>query len=307
MFLAGLLAPEVTIWTNCSRAHTLNFEVLVAGGKFARVEEAIAYEYGYFIEYSTGLVITNGDSPLIISQQDRTHVRIMTVTRDMALKSYQVTNVGTEFIIGKMRYALNTLLPEESFYLIEMTRMLLDYLGINHIDTSFAKFRLPPGRSSILPGIKNTTLVDSTYNATLEGTKSILAMYNRYPAPIKWAVIGDMLELGREEREEHERLADFIATTALAKIILMGPRVLAYTYPVLRLRSKHPDRIAKFLYPREVLDYLIAEIRGGETILFKGARFLEGVIERLLVNTKDADKLCRRESIWHIRRKQWGL
>jgi hypothetical protein len=48
-------------------------------------------------------------------------------------------------------------------------------------------------------------------------------------------------------------------------------------------------------------------LQGGETILFKGARFMEGVIENLLVDKKDAAKLVRREKIWEIRRKQWGF
>jgi hypothetical protein len=59
--------------------------------------------------------------------------------------------------------------------------------------------------------------------------------------------------------------------------------------------------------PGEALGYLVGNLNGGETILFKGARFLEGVVERLLKNPSDASKLCRREAVWAKRRKMWGL
>jgi hypothetical protein len=65
--------------------------------------------------------------------------------------------------------------------------------------------------------------------------------------------------------------------------------------------------LEKFLGPKEVLDYLKENIKGGEVILFKGARFLEGVIENLLLDKSNAAKLDRREKIWQIRRKKWGL
>jgi hypothetical protein len=48
-------------------------------------------------------------------------------------------------------------------------------------------------------------------------------------------------------------------------------------------------------------------MQGGEVVLFKGARFLEGVIENLLADPQDAKYLCRRGNIWRKRRAEWGL
>ena len=87
----------------------------------------------------------------------------------------------------------------------------------------------------------------------------------------------------------------------------MGPRTSEYTFPKLRNLENRGVKVVKFLGPREVLDYLEEEIEGGETILFKGARFLDGVIEHLLIDKRDVAKLPRREKIWEIRRKRWGL
>ena len=114
-----------------------------------------------------------------------------------------------------------------------------------------------------------------------------------------------MIELGTEEQKEHESLAWEITEIDLAKIILVGPRVTKYTYPKLKPLVNIP--IETFINPKEALDYLEDNIKGEEVLLFKGARFLEGIIEHLLENKDDIYKLCRREKVWVERRKKWGL
>src|SRR3989344_1264779 len=73
-FLASLLNPEVTLWVGSSRTHSINFDRLVVNQEFHTAEEAIAYEFGYFLEYTTKKVIVNGDSDLIVSQLGRSKV-----------------------------------------------------------------------------------------------------------------------------------------------------------------------------------------------------------------------------------------
>ncbi len=140
--------------------------------------------------------------------------------------------------------------------------------------------------------------------------KAILQMFNSLKGREKWVIVGDMLEQGNQEQEEHEKLAELLATYHFDHIILMGPRVERYTLPKLqKLFVKRGKRIpvVSFLTPTEVMVYLLSNLAGNEAILFKGARFLEGVIERLLKNKSDAKFLARREEIWEKRRKEWGL
>ena len=284
-----------------------------------KVEQAIAYEFGYFLEATKYLVIVNGDSELINNQLERTKVKIQRVNQK-ELDYYKVLKDHTEFKINGKIYSINALLPKQASLSIQMTLILLDYLKIKP-DYSFSKFSLPPGRCSLFKGIKNTTIIDSSYNATPDGVKTILELFDLYPSNKnkKWVVLGDMIELGLEEQEEHEKLADMIASMKLEKIILIGPRLSKYTYPKLQpqthsqnvnnrtMEQSNNGTIETFLMPKDALDYLRQNLQGGETILFKGARFLEGIIEHLLVNQKDVGKLCRRELIWQERRERWGL
>lgn len=298
-FLASFLKPEITLWISSSLTHSVNFDYLVENKCFPTVEETIAYEFGYFLEYTKKLVIVKGDSKLIKRQLSRTNAQILPIYQ-VSLKSYKIFKDRTEFVIEDKKYSINFIVPKEVFYSIQMTFALLEYLKIKS-DNTFSKFSLAPGRCSLFKGIKNTAIIDSTYNATPDGVKTILEMFDEYPSENKWLILGDMIELGNEEKEEHEKIAEIINSTDLSKVILIGPRVSKYTYPKLKKVASH------FLLPKEGLDYILSNIKNGETILFKGARFLEGIIEHLLLNKKDVDKLVRREKAWQNRRRSFGL
>lgn len=310
-FLASFLKPEVVMWISLGRTHGMNFERLVRKKKFQTVEEAIASEFGFFLEYCQKLALINGDSSLIVKQTKRLRADASIIKKKENFENYEVTKVGTKFYIEGRSYLFEGLLPEEIFYSIAMCRRVVEYFDLP-FDQTFSKFILPPGRSSIFRGIKGVTIVDSSYNANFSSMSAILNMYDKFPGIHRWVVLGDMLEQGEGEQKEHERLAELVEANGFERIILMGPRVSKYTYDKLvqSYKSKKGDKeviIVKFLGPRETLDYLLENLQGGETILFKGARFMEGIIENLLLDKKDKTKLARREEIWEIRRKKWGL
>lgn len=303
-FLASLLNPEYTLWLDVSRTHTINFDNL-SKNQNKKVEEVIASEFGYFAKSTKKMVLVNGDDKLILNELGRINSQIKSFSKKY-LEDYLLEKDKTTFKINGSKYTFNALLPEETYYPIAMCLELMSILGLK-IDPEFKNFILPPGRSSLFKGIKNSLILDSSYNTNFSSMTAILSMYKLYPAPIKWAVLSDMTELGDEEDIEHEKLAQEIISTNLDQIILMGPRMIKYTYPKLKEKLINNTPILTFQTPKEVLDYLLQNIKGGEMILFKGARFLEGVIEHLLENKEDIKKLCRREKVWQERREKWGL
>jgi len=305
-FLSSFLKPEVTLWTNVSRTHSMNFDTLIKSGKFTDLEEAIAYEFGYFAERTKSLVIANRDLPLVEKQLSRVRCRVNRISAEAGLKKYEIDLVGTKFEFDKNIFIFPFLLPKETATSILMCFNLLDYLGVKK-NKEFLDLKLPPGRNSYFRGIKDTTIVDSTYNANLDSMSAIINMFGQIKSTDKIVVLGDMLELGSLEKDEHEKLADLIADHDFKRIILIGPRVTKYTYPRLSGLIGSSADLEHFNNPKDVLDYLKKNIKGNEVILFKGARFLEGVIENLLENKDDIKFLARREKIWEIRRKKWGL
>lgn len=303
-FLATLLKPRITLWTNSTKTHSMNFDSLVRNGKFKRVEEAIAYEYGHFARNTQELIIVNGDSENIKKEIEGLTTEIFRSTID-DLKDYKVSLEGTEFNIKGEVLKFKQLLPQEVFCSLSMCVKLLECLKIP-VEKTFEKFTVPPGRNSVFKGIKDAMIIDSSYNANLDSMRKILHMFENIDHDKKWMIIGDMLEQGESEKEEHERLAEVISKMKFDRVIFIGPRVSKYTYP--KLEQLINDRtIEKFENPKDVLDYLNLTLKGEELLLFKGARFLEGVIENLLADKNDAENLARREKVWHKRRRKFGL
>ena len=298
-FLSELLRPEVTIWLSSARTHSANFDKAVHAKSFATVDEAIAHEFGHFVEHTSKLVIVNADEPEIESQLSRTHADISRISKT-ELESYAVGIAGTEFTIRGESYHASYLLPEETAYAISASTRVAEYFGKTPT-TSLWKLVVPPGRSSIFKGIKNTIIVDSSYNTNAASVAVILRMVQKFPSRETWLILGDLTEQGAHEKEEHEKIAHLIAGDNYGKIILVGPRFARYGMPILR------GKAVSFDMPREALEYLQRELKGGETLVFKGARFLEGIIEHLLADKTDVAKLCRREAVWQKRRAQWQL
>jgi UDP-N-acetylmuramoyl-tripeptide--D-alanyl-D-alanine ligase len=304
-FLASFLNPEVVLWISTAKTHSMYYEQLVKDKKFPNVEEAIAYEFGYFLEYCTKLSIICGESKLMENQVNRNKAIVERIKKS-SLNDYKVGVNGTQYKIDSEVYDFKYLLPEEVFYSIAMCEKVCEYLSIS-FDRKFNNFNMPPGRGSIFKGIKDIAIVDSCYNANLSSMEAIINMYNLFSNKNKWVVLGDMLEQGSSEKEEHEKLADLVMVHPYERIILLGPRVKEYTLPKLQNKAKNNIPINAFENPKDVLDFILSKIGGGELILFKGARFMEGIIEHLLVDKSDIKKLSRREKIWEIRRKQWGF
>lgn len=298
-FLGELLRPEVTLWVDVSRTHGLNFE-RVAKLKRTKVEKVIAKEFGNYAKNTTNLIIANGDNKYIRNYLAKLDISKELIKENELKLKYEVDFNGTKFTIEDKTYRFKYLLPKESFYQITLTKRLVKYLGFE-FDQSFKNFEMPPGRSSVLKAIKSMTIIDSTYNASLSSMRVVLNMFSNIRAKNKWIVLGDMVEQGHGEVEEHKKLAKEILKHDFDKVILMGPRVTKYTKPYLS------EDVQSFLNPKEVLNYLRSNLTGGEVILFKGARFLEGVIENLLLDKSDAKYLVRREKVWQTRRKRWGL
>ena len=307
-FLASLLKPQMVLWLNVFRTHSMNFDSLVSAKKFKTVDEAIAYEYGFFLEYCSESALINGDLPLAVKQKTRTKAQVIEITKNKFLQKYAVDHEKTTYTIKDQQFSFKALLPEEIFYAIAMCQETMRQLGLT-FDKSFFHFVLPEGRSSFFYGIKNTILIDSSYNASLSSVKALLGMFEKFSARSKWVVVGDMLELGEKEKEEHEELAEILAKMHVDKIILFGPRTTSYTKMKLQYLGVPMNKVASFQSLGDVKIYFQENLKGGEAILFKGSQsmLLEGVIEHLLKNKEDARLLPRREKIWTERRAQKGV
>ena len=301
-FLAEWLKPEVTIWVSIGLSHAVQFEKVVEEGKFDDVSEAITAEFANLPANTSKRVYIDADSKLMVQATKDIAARVIPIKKSM-MKKYVVYPDSTDFTYGDTTFHFNHPEPKDVAFNLFVLQDLMKYLKLK-FNPDFSELKVAPGRCSFFEGKKGVQIVDSSYNAHMISVTSVLDMAKRMHAEKKWLVIGDIVDQGSLEKDEHIRLAELIADVRPERVVLVGRRTKEYTAP--KLKELGVSAVAT-TDPKKALTYIENHMRGNETLIFKGSQYLEWIIEKLLKNPADAKKLCRREKAAVARRKSWGL
>jgi len=148
-------------------------------------------------------------------------------------------------------------------------------------------FNLPPGRFSVFKGIKESIILDSSYNSSLESATGAIETVNIIGKnKRKVAILGDMRELGSLSRIQHEQLARSILKN-LDFAVLIGPQMGQFVAPIL---SSESFNFLIFDTYSQAKNEIVKNIKKNDLILIKGSQntlYLERVVELLLVDKSD--------------------
>jgi UDP-N-acetylmuramoyl-tripeptide--D-alanyl-D-alanine ligase len=300
-FVAKWLKPEVSLWVSLGRSHAVFYEKEVKNGNFANIDEAIAHEFATIPENTRKFVLIDGDNETIVEKCKNLKAEVVAVQKKQ-LTSYEVYPDHTIFTIGRRKYEFKEPVPRDVTTQLLMLDKLMDYLGIK-ASTDLSNFRMPPARSNFLHGKNGLKIIDSSYNAHIISMTTVLEMVRELHTSHKWLVIGDIIDQGQLEGEEHKKLAQLLLDTKVEKIVMIGRRTKQYTAPLLKDKCDFKS----FAKPQAALKYLEANLTGKETVIFKGSQYLEWIIEKLLENPDDVEKLARQDAAHKKRRASWGL
>ena len=126
------------------------------------------------------------------------------------------------------------------------------------------------GRRQKVVHSKGVTVIEDCYNANPDSMKAALAMFKEFPCKRRFALLGDMLELGNRSAAEHYRIGRIAATKA----------DVLYTYGVNAERmvsgaitgGMKQKLIEHFDTHEDLAHMLKMRARPGDVILFKGSR-----------------------------------
>ena len=134
------------------------------------------------------------------------------------------------------------------------------------------------GERSVRNGI---TIINDCYNANPEAMRSMLEVLRGTPAQRRVAVLGEMLELGREAGTLHRDIGQFAAEQGIDA--LLGVRGAARFMVEGAVEAGMSDSAASFFEsPEEAGNFLRNYLRPGDAVLFKGSRGvqMEKALER---------------------------
>ena len=174
--------------------------------------------------------------------------------------------------------------------------------GLNIVSSaeSVSKHETPPGRLRIIKGRKGSVILDDTYNSSPKAISDALdALLEIKTKGKKIAILGDMMELGKYSRGEHEKagekaakIVDTLAVVGLrAKFIAEG--AIAAGMP--------KEKILYFENSSEAGLYLSGLLGKDSVVLIKGSQStrMERAVEKLMLSPENrADLLVRQEKEW---------
>ena len=133
------------------------------------------------------------------------------------------------------------------------------------------------GRRQKVVDSEGVTVIEDCYNANPDSMKAALAMFKDFPCKRRFALLGDMLELGELSREAHEELGRLAAESGLYCLITYGEqaRRTAVVAAAKGLTTLHANTY------REAADALLRLMQPGDALLVKASRgmALEKVLE----------------------------
>ncbi|HOX90967.1 MAG TPA: UDP-N-acetylmuramoyl-tripeptide--D-alanyl-D-alanine ligase [Candidatus Paceibacterota bacterium] len=265
-----------------------------------------------------GLLILNHDDPRVYSLHLKSESRtvsfginegstyqILYLTENYFDNESQKPEIGLNF---KVKYEgntfpvhLNNILGLHNAGIVTSALACTKELGFDLLESIkiINNFKTPPGRLSRLEGIKDSIIIDDSYNSSPLAQDVALNVLKEMKASRKIAVLGDMLELGKHTEEEHLVVGKNVSLMA-DKIILVGQRAKIIADGAIQNNFSKKD-IVYFNEAVQAGDYLAKEIREGDLILVKGSQKMrmEKAVEKIMLD-KDNKKelLCRQNKEW---------
>lgn len=162
----------------------------------------------------------------------------------------------------------------------------------------------PRGRMNVLEGVRDTVLIDDTYNASPVAMMRAIDTLSAIPcAGRKVAVLGDMLELGSFSKDEHEKIGKYIAEKNVDVCITVGLRSKAILEQA-EANGMTKTQLHSVMNATDVIPLLQTYLEPGDCILFKASQSirLEKAVAAFLKNPQYAsDLLVRQDVAWKDR------
>ncbi len=319
-YLLQIIQPEIGVMLPVSAAHSQQFSEVVpetTPNRDQAIIKAIAREKGLLLTSlpRTGTAIYTADSSYIRELEPQIQAARITFGKadqsDFKLKSHEVSLSGTTFSFSHQKdtYTLHikdAILFEEYGNTLLAVIAAAEQLGVP-IETSLQRLEqnhpLPPGRMSLIPGKKDSLILDSSYNSSPLALASALALLKKLKVKgKKIALLGDMRELGPLSETEHRQIAHE-ASQASDDIILVGPQMKQFCLPELQKLKFAEKHLHWFAHSREVGEFMLKNtLSSDDVILVKGSQntiYLEHVVKEIMAHPDQASKLlCRQGRYW---------
>ncbi|HEY9722708.1 MAG TPA: UDP-N-acetylmuramoyl-tripeptide--D-alanyl-D-alanine ligase [Oscillatoriaceae cyanobacterium] len=276
--LTDIAEPDVGVITNIGTAHI---------GRLGSIE-AIAQAKGELWRHlpEGGIAVVNLDDPRCVAQAEAWGGRQITFSLTDPAATVWADDVQPEGLgqVFTAYWKSNEKFdhPEGTTLRFGRAEVHLPFWGDHHRANALAAIAVgwalgvtPPKAFEIvpesLPGRVNTvsargvTLIDDAYNANPDSMRAALKSFSELPARgRRFAVLGDMGELGEQAEEAHRELGAYAAGLGLDGLVAVGKLAIHYG-------TDCPDCL-HFEEGDAACAYLLDRLKPGDRVLLKASR-----------------------------------
>ena len=259
--LCQIAKPDHGLITNIGKAHIGEF------GSFEKIIEAKSELYDHlkatngkaFVCADNGLLTerSEGMDRVTYGSSEKNYCSCKLVGADPFLKISFGAEAITTKLIGRYNY-------ENATAAICIGKYF--EIDIKLMKNSIEKYTPSNNRSQVIKTTYNTLILDA-YNANPSSMRVAIENFSEMEGNSKWLIVGDMLELGKYEMEEHKNILELIKDKKFQNVILVGDKFQ-------RSQSEMKSEYMHFKTADELTSFLKTgtRIANGSLVLIKGSR-----------------------------------
>ena len=247
-------------------------------------------EIGYLPQNLTldNSMILNADNALVLDFKDKTVAKVLSYGfseySDVKVTDYKLINIDDLKNIG-MSFRLEAsgsfvpvkiegVFGKAQVYALAAAAAVGLSLDMNLVEISEAilDYKIVEGRTKFIPGIKDTWILDDSYNACPDSVRAVLDLLKEIPANRKIVVLGDMKELGINSKQAHIEIGRNIAD--VAKFFVAVGEEMVFAKEI--IDSEYSD-IETFWFKdsKQAKKFIKEMMKKGDLVLVKGSHSME--------------------------------
>ena len=171
-------------------------------------------------------------------------------------------------------------------------------MNLVEISQAFKDYEQIGGRMRLLKGIKNSWIIDDTYNAAPAAMLGALESLKKLEGR-KIAVLGDMLELGAYTEKAHRQVGAKVAEAA-DWLLAVGERAI-FIADEAKKKGLPTDKVFYYVSSEDAGKALQDILKTGDIVLVKGSQFMrmEKIVKEVMAEPEKAEELLtRQEEAW---------
>ena len=308
--LAALARPTIGVVTSVNEAHLAYLGSL----------EAIALEKGRLVEAlppreQGGTAVLNYDDPRVRAMGSRTQARVVTYGldpgADLVAGGIEASPDGLSFTVfvtdffpvpglrGRRKLKVKLpLLGRHNVYAALASVAVGLVLGVPLEEALEAMVSLHslPGRLNPLAGANRTRILDDTFSASPASTLAALDTLELFDKRRRFAILGDLLELGSYRAEACRRVGQRVAEVS-SFLVAQGDSASRIAEEA-QASGLPADRILVTYTAQDTVRGVAGRLRPGDTVLVKGAveARMEQVVAGLLADPSQASRVLVRQT-----------